>query len=285
MQGLKKLSVFDYVNYAIMLLLMLITFYPFWIQLVISISTKEAYFSSVFHLIPVSFSLDTYKYAFSEPMITRATAISVLVTVLGTSLSLLLTSMGAYPLSKKSLKGRNVIFFLIVITMFFDGGLIAWYILINSLGLSNTILAFFIPGAVSTYNLILMKNYYTKIPESLEESAKVDGYNDIRIFFLIILPSSKPIFATITLFYSVSFWNDFFTPMLFTTNNKLYPLSLVLRNLIVSSQNMHAKSLEFQISDMVRGAVIVISIVPIMLVYPFIQKHFVQGIMLGAVKE
>lgn len=267
-----------------MLLLALVTLYPFWMEIVISTSTKEAYFSSVFHLIPTSFSLDTYRYAFSDPMIVRATGISVTVTVAGTLLAMFLTTMGAYALSKSHLKGRNIVFTLIVITMFFDGGLIAWYILMRGLHLYNNILAFFVPGAVSTYNLILMKNYFTKVPVSLEEAAKVEGYNDFQILFRIVIPTSTPIIATIVLFYSVTFWNDYFNAMLLTSDNKLYPLSLVLRNLILSSQNIMAKSLEFQISDMIRAAVIIIGVAPIMVVYPFIQKYFVQGIMLGSVK-
>jgi putative aldouronate transport system permease protein len=153
------------------------------------------------------------------------------------------------------------------------------------LHLKDTILALFLPNAMSTFNLILMKNYFLSIPESLEESAKIDGASELRILLRIVLPVSKPIVATILLFYSVFFWNDWFCAMLFVSSGKLSPLSLVLRNLILSTTNFMAQGLQRQIPDMIRAAVIIISIVPIMAVYPLIQKYFVQGIMLGSVKE
>jgi putative aldouronate transport system permease protein len=153
------------------------------------------------------------------------------------------------------------------------------------LHLKDTILALFIPNAMSTFNLILMKNYFLSIPESLEESAKIDGAHELQILLRIVLPVSKPIVATILLFYSVFFWNDWFCAMLFVSSAKLSPLSLVLRNLILSTTNFMAQGLQRQIPDMIRAAVIIISIVPIMAVYPLIQKYFVQGIMLGSVKE
>ena len=148
----------------------------------------------------------------------------------------------------------------------------------------NSLLVLFVPNAINTFNLILMKNYFaTAVPQSLEDSAKIDGYNEIQILFLIVLPTSMPIVATIGLFYSVYFWNDWFFPMLFISDAKLYPLSMVMRNLVVSASSVFVPA--DVVPQMLKAAVIVISIVPIMLVYPFIQKHFVKGILLGAVKE
>lgn len=282
----KKFEAFDYFNYFLMVLISLITLYPFWYVLVISVSTQEAYYGDIYHLIPRSFSLDTYIYALTNPAIFHSFRISLVVTTAGTLMAMVLTSMGAYALSKEYLKGRKLFFRLIIFTMFFNGGLVPFYIVVSQvLRMRDTIFAFFVPMAINTYNLILMKNYFTTVPDSLEESAKIDGYNDILILFKIVIPVSKPIVATIALFYAVFFWNDFFMAMLFSSNDKIYPLSVVLRNFVLSTTNFMAQGLQRQVPDMIRAAVIIISIVPIMLVYPFIQKYFVQGIMLGSVKE
>jgi ABC-type sugar transport system, permease component len=281
----RRASAFDIVNYALMGALALVTIYPFWSQLVVSFSTEKAFYADAFHILPTSFSLKTYAYALSDPAIVRATLISAIVTACGTALSMAVTSMGAYALSKPQLAGRKLIFTLIVITIFFSGGTIPWFILVNLLGMKNTLFAFFVPNAINTFNLIMMKNFFTATPPSLEESAKIEGYDDFRIFLKIVLPISMPIVATISLFYAVYFWNDFYTPMLFVSTNKLYPLALVLRNMVLGGYNYMAKSVDVQQPEMVRSAVIVISILPIMMAYPFIQKYFVKGVMLGSIKE
>lgn len=280
----RRMEPFDVFNYLLLLLATLVTLYPFWYILVIATATERGFFADYYHIIPKSFTLASFQTALSRPLVYVAFFISVVVTTAGTALSLLLTSMGAYVLSKNDLPGRNFFFRLIIFTMFFSGGLVPLYILLTSMGMRNSLLVLFVPNAINTFNLILMKNYFaTSVPQSLEDSAKIDGYNEIQILFLIVLPTSMPIVATMGLFYAVFFWNDWFFPMLFISDAKLYPLSMVMRNLVVNASSIFVPS--DVVPQMLKAAVIVISIVPIMLVYPFIQKHFVKGIMLGAVKE
>ncbi|MGP4078748.1 carbohydrate ABC transporter permease [Pseudalkalibacillus sp. R45] len=281
----KKMHLFDYLNYAFLIFITLVTVYPFWYVLVISFSSQEGYYQSLYHIIPNSFSLETYKYALTNEQIFRSLGVSISVTVLGVFVSLVLTAMGAYVLSKQRLKGRKFFFLFMIFTMFFNGGIVPLYILVNSLELRDTILALVLPMAVNTFNLILMMNYFSSLPDSLEEAAKIDGCNDFQILFKIVLPSSKPIVMTIILFYAVFYWNDWFLAMLFISDQDLYPLSLFLRNMIISSQNFMSTGLALQVPEMLKSAVIVISVVPVLLFYPFVQKYFVQGIMLGSVKE
>lgn len=280
-----KLTIFDFINYIILIILALITIYPFWYVLVVSFSTQQAYYNDLYHIIPKSFSLETYQYVLSNKSIFRAFGISLFVTFAGLALSMVLTSLGAYALSKKDLKGRKIFFTMIIITMFFNGGLVPWYMTINYTGIGKSILAFFVPTAINTFNLILLKNYFSSIPDSLTESAEIDGANDLQILFKIAIPVSVPIMVTVALFYAVFFWNDWFAAMLFAKSQKMYPLPLLLRNMIMSSQNYMTVGLNRQLPDMVKATVIIVSITPIMLVYPFIQKYFIQGIMLGSIKE
>ena len=280
----QRMQPFDVFNYFLLLVATLVTLYPFWYILVVATATERGFFADYYHIIPKSFTLASFRTALSRPLVYVAFFVSVLVTTAGTALSLLLTSMGAYVLSKNDLPGRNFFFRLIIFTMFFSGGLIPLYILLTNLGMRNSLLVLFVPNAINTFNLILMKNYFaTSVPQSLEDSAKIDGYNEIQILFLIVLPTSMPIVATIGLFYSVYFWNDWFFPLLFISDAKLYPLSMVMRNLVVSATSVFVPI--DVVPEMLKAAVIAISIIPIVMVYPFIQKHFVKGILLGAVKE
>jgi putative aldouronate transport system permease protein len=281
----QKLHLFDYINYFVLAVITIITIYPFWYVLVISFSTQEGFYKDIYHIIPNSFSLETYQYALTNEQIFRSLGVSISVTVLGVLFSMLLTSMGAYVLSKTHLKGRKSLFIFMIFTMFFNGGIVPLYVLVNSLHMRDTILALIIPMAINTFNLILMMNYFASLPDSLEEAAKIDGCNDFQILFKVVLPSSKPIVMTILLFYAVFYWNEWFLAMLFISNQEIYPLSLFLRNMILSSQNYMSIGLSRQVPEMLKSAVIVISIVPVLLFYPFVQKHFVQGIMLGSVKE
>ena len=280
----RRAGIFDLFNYAFLLLFTLLTLYPFWYTLVVATSTQEGFFSSLFHVVPNSFSLESFSTALGMPTIYTSFGISVLVTVCGTVLSLFLTSMGAYVLAKGDLEGRNFMFRMIIFTMFFGGGLVPFYILLTQMGFRNNLLVLFVPSAMNTFNMILMKNYFaTTVPQSLEDSARIDGLNDFQILFRIVLPTSMPIVATISLFFAVSYWNNWFMAMLFISKSKLLPLSLVLRNLVLSARSMYVPP--SVVPQMVKASVIIISIVPIVMVYPFIQKHFVKGIMLGAVKE
>lgn len=283
----RKFSLADLIIYLFLTLFTLAIFVPIWNILVISISTEAVYMTDQYHLIPKSVSLNEYKRAFySIGGIARALSISVQVTALGTVLSMFLTSCGAYVLSKKNLPGRKVLFKILVFTMFFSGGLVPFYMLVQSLKITDTIFALILPVALSTYNLIIMKNYFSGLPESLEEAAKIDGYNDIQILFKIIIPISKPVFAAISLFYGVAYWNDYFLSTLFISSNDMFPLQIMLRQMII--QNLVLAQVGVQTSgsnmEQFKMACIIIGMLPVLAVYPFVQKYFTQGIMLGAVK-
>ena len=281
-----KMAPFDYINYFILGIFCFLTLYPFWYILIISFSTTKVYYSDWLHIIPKSFSLDAYKYNFQNNQVFLSFLTSVVVTVSGTIISILLTSMTAHFLAKKDIKGRNFIFILFIISMFIHGGLIPSYVLITKLGMRNTIFALFIPLSINNYFLILTKNYFSKMSPSLEESARLDGANELIILFRIIIPVAKPMIATIALYYAVQFWNDWFSPMLYLSNQKMYPLSLYLRGLIsAATSSIDTGDYTSGSPATIRAAVIIITITPIICVYPFLQKHFVKGIMLGAVKE
>lgn len=284
----KKFSLASFLIYTFLTFFALIILIPVWHIFVISTSSPTVYITDQYHLIPKSFSLAEYKRAFhSIGGIARALLISVETTVLGTALSMFLTCCGAYTLSKKDLPGRSILFRILVFTMFFSGGLVPFYILVRNLKLNDTILALTLPVAISTYNLIIMKNYFTGLPVSLEESAKIDGYNDIQILYKIIIPISKPVIAAISLFYAVGYWNDYFMATLFISSNKMFPLQIVFRQMII--QNMVLAQVGVQTvgsnPEQFKMACIIIGIIPVLCVYPFVQKYFTKGIMLGAVKE
>ncbi|MGG1513825.1 carbohydrate ABC transporter permease [Paenibacillus oryzisoli] len=284
----KRFSAADTLIYAMLAALALLVLIPLWRILVISFSSQEVYLTDTYHLIPKSFSLTEYKRAFgSLGGIVTALLRSVQITVLGTFISMILTSFGAYALSKRDLPGRAIIFRFIVFTMFFSGGLVPFYVLVRNLHLIDTIWALVLPTAISTYNLIIMKNYYASIPPSLEEAARIDGYNDIQILFKIIIPISLPVFAAVSLFYGVALWNDYFLATLFINTNKMFPLQVLLRQMII--QDMVTAEVGVMTSgsnmEQFKMACIVIGMIPVLAIYPFVQKYFTKGIMMGAVKE
>jgi putative aldouronate transport system permease protein len=266
--------------------------FPFYQTILMSFSTVLDRNSGVM-LYPRSVDFSSYRFIFHEGKVIRGLQISVLVTVLGTLVNMVLTTAGAYALSKKSLPGRNLIFTGIIITMFFSGGLIPFYLTIQSLHLQNNLLVLILPAAVNAFNLILMKNFFGTINPALEESAKIDGANDLSILVRIIIPVSLPIMATMVLFYSVDRWNEWWLAMLFINNINMHPLQLVLRDAIVNMSQMLNSTIGSQMAaktqtiyaDSVKSAMIVITALPILAVYPFVQKYFNAGITLGSVKE
>jgi putative aldouronate transport system permease protein len=284
----KRFTAFDAINYLLLALLSLATLYPFWYLLVVSISSKEGYYADPYHLVPKTFSLDSYAVAFQDPRFLRSFLVTIVVTLSGVAIGMFLTSMGGFVLSKRVLKGRRLLFNLILFTMFFDGGLVPYYILVTRiLHLRNTLAAFFVPTAINAYFLILMKNYFLTIPDSIEESARIDGASEFRTFWQIVIPISAPIFFTITLFYAVHYWNDFFQALLFANNPKQYPVALFLRDRISSASNFDSYVPDSRVSSPEKdvSTVLLLTILPIVVVYPFVQRYFVQGIMLGSIKE
>lgn len=280
----------DLIVHGVLLLLVVLTIIPFYYMLVLSLARFEDVAGGAFYLIPKHIDFASYALIFEDDTIPRAFLVSIVVTIVGTSVSMLVTTSAAYALSKKGLPGRNAIFTYIIITMFFSGGLIPSYLVMKDLGFVDSYLVMILPLSLNTFFLILMKNYFLTIPESLEESAKIDGANDILIMFRIVIPIAAPIMATISLFYAVAFWNDWFFPMLFLQDPDKYPLQLLLRKIVVEQEM--ANRLD-RVSVMfgrhyyrlsVQMATVAVATLPILLVYPFVQKYFARGIMIGAIK-
>ncbi|MBJ6361147.1 carbohydrate ABC transporter permease [Paenibacillus sp. GCM10012307] len=289
---MKRISISNIVISLVLGLLAVVAVFPFYQTLVLSFSTILDKKSAGVLIFPKSFDISAYRYIFLQGKVTNGLLISIVVTVLGTMVNMAVTTAGAYALSKKTMPGRNVIFTLVIFTMFFSGGLIPYYLTIQGLHLQNNLLVMILPTAVNAFYLILMKNFFSTISPALEESAKIDGANDLSILVRIVVPVSLPIMATITLFYAVDRWNEWWLPMLFINNTSLQPLQLVLRDAITNlSQTMNsttgsqlAAGVQNVYADSVKSAMIVVSAVPILLVYPFVQKYFNAGIMIGSVK-
>lgn len=265
---------------------------PFYNAALVSITPYPDYIRNPLLLFPVSFDFGAYELIFSDKIMFSAIGVSIFNATVGTVLAMLITTITGYALSKKSMPGRNILLTLIIFTMYFSGGLVPWYLVVRSLGLTNTLLAMIVPNALNTFYMILMKNYFNSIPASLEDSAKIDGANDIYILWRIVLPVSAPIIATISLFYAVDRWNDWWMAMLFINNEKMWPLPYILRKVAIESSldlgsnalNMARDRYANILPLTVQMATVMVTVVPIICVYPFIQKHFNKGIMLGSIK-
>lgn len=240
-----------------------------------------------FILIPRTFTLDAYRYILSTATIFRSLGVSIFVTVVGTFFSMVLTSFMAYSLSKKYLVGRRIINFIVVFTMLFSGGMIPGFILITKLGLIDSLWSLIIPSGISAYNMIIMRNFFQGIPDSLEESAKMDGCSDFGVFFKIILPLSLPSIATISLFYAVGYWNTYQSAILYINDSDKWPIQVLLRQIVIVSSGMEADSSSVDIvppAQSIKMAVITVATIPMLIVYPFVQKYFTKGAMVGSVK-
>ncbi|WP_438351191.1 carbohydrate ABC transporter permease [Paenibacillus sp. FA6] len=281
--------IFDSLNVLMMLFVIAISFYPMLYVFNSSISDPDQLLRSrSLMLLPEGFQLEAYKSVFNNPKIYKGYINTLIYVVAGTSVNLLMTSLAAYGLSRMDLMGRKTLMKLITFTMFFGGGMIPTFLMIQNLGLVDTRLAMIIPGAISTFYFLIMKTSFESIPMSLIESAKLDGANDFLILFRIVLPLSKPILAVMMLYYAVDHWNDYVGPMLYLRNQELYPIQIIMRDILISSstESMGAGAdTGFAIGENIKYATIIISTLPIMVVYPFIQRFFVQGALIGAVKQ
>lgn len=238
---------------------------------------------------PLGFSLETYEAVFSNPMILLGYRNTLFIVIVGVALNLLLTSFAAYALSRKTLQYRKQLTLLIVFTMFFSGGLIPFYLLVRGLGITDTLWALILPTAISAFNLIIMRTSFEAVPDALEESAKIDGANDFGILFRIFLPLCKPVLAVVGLYYGVSHWNSWFNAMIFLQDRSLYPLQLILREiLIIGDANSMAEGASQDeiiiLGETLKYATIMVATLPIFLVYPLLQKYFVKGALIGAIK-
>ncbi|MBA2943715.1 carbohydrate ABC transporter permease [Paenibacillus sp. CGMCC 1.16610] len=281
---------FGYFNMLLMLVLCAVTLYPF---LYVAFASLSDATSLLQHrgimLKPAGFDLGAYKAVFENPMIMKGYQNTLIYVVLGTTINLLMTSIGAYVLSRPNLYFKNIIMFFIVVTMVFHGGLIPSYLLVNSLGMMNTMWAILIPGAINTFNMIIMRTSFQGIPVSLEESARMDGANDWVILFRIVIPLSMPVIAVMILWYAVGHWNSYFNALVYLRNREAYPLQLVLREILISNNtdSMMAGGGDdkYAIGETIKYAAIMVSTLPIICLYPFLQKYFVQGVLIGAIKE
>ncbi|CAM3845287.1 carbohydrate ABC transporter permease [Marinicrinis lubricantis] len=280
---------FDGFNYLLLTLVIVVSAYPMLYILNSSISDPtEMLRNRSFMLWPEGFTLEAYKYVLTNPKIYTGYMNTLFYVVVGTSFNLLMTSLAAYALSRPDLYVRKLLMKIIVFTMFFSGGMIPTFLLIQNLGLINDRLALILPVAINTFYLIIMKTSFEGIPNELVESAKLDGANDFTILFRIILPVSKAILAVLTLYYAVDHWNDYMGPLLYLREQNLYPIQIVLRDILLSNSTEAmggGVDTGFALGENIKYATIIISTLPIVMVYPFIQKYFVQGALLGAVKQ
>ncbi len=289
-----KEAVSDRILYIITIIIMLaafiVTLYPFLYVLSMSLSDQGAVLRQEVWLFPKGLNLHSYEKVFADPAIWTAYGNTLFYTIAGTILNVFMTCMMAYPLSRKQFWGRNTISMLVVFTMLFSGGMIPNFLLIKNLGLYNTRWALILPGAISAYNLFLARTYFSGLPDSLVESASIDGATEATILRKIIVPLSMPIIAVLTLFYAVGHWNSYFNALLYIPDIKKQPLQMFLVKLLVLEQDLMAEggadALELTLQAMqTKYATIIVVILPILCVYPFLQKYFTQGVMIGAIKE
>ena len=280
--------VFQGVNGVILTLVVLITLYPFVNIVARSFSGEKEIRAGDVTLWPKGFNLTTYEIVFSDAMFWRNYGNTVLYTVVATAVAMVLTTCYAYVLSKHHLKGRGALVGIAVFTMFFSGGLIPHYVLITSLGLKNSVWAIALPNAISVFNLLVMKAFFESLPTELEEAAEIDGLSTYGTLLRIVLPLSKAVIATMVLFYSVSYWNSWFQAFLYMDRAELMPVTVYLRNLIAGATgatNAGATTEQgSQVAANIQAVTIVLTSLPILCVYPFVQRYFVSGVMLGAVK-
>ncbi|MEJ3746166.1 carbohydrate ABC transporter permease [Actinomycetes bacterium KLBMP 9797] len=281
--------IFQIVNAIVLTGVVVVTLYPFLNIVARSLSDQAYIISGQVNLWPRGFNLTAYEHVMSDSMFWTNYRNTIVYTTVSTFISIVLTTCYAYVLSKKDLKGRGFLVGIAVFTMFFTGGLIPNYILVTSLGLKNSIWAIALPNAINVFNLLVMKAFFESLPTELEEAAAVDGLNTYGILLRIVLPLSKAILATMVLFYAVSFWNSWFSAFLYMDRLDLFPVTVYLRNLIAGATGTEfagaiAESDEVQVDATIKAVTIVLTTLPILVVYPFIQRYFVSGITLGAVK-
>lgn len=284
-------KVFDVVVFSIMCIVIVITIYLFLYVLGMSVSKPANIGDGIIWLLPKEFSFESYTRLFSDPQLWVAYGNTLWYVVFGTIINVFMTIIAAYPLAQRRFFLRKQLMLLMIITMYFSGGIIPLYLLINKLGLYNTRWVMIIPNAIAVMYVIIARTFLeTNIPDSLYESARIEGANDLTILGKIVIPLSKPIIAVLTLFYAVGQWNSYFTALIYLPSRKLQPLQLYLVNIVIKNQDLAlgdmAAGAERSIMMMqIKYSVIIVAMLPIIMVYPFVQKYFVKGVMIGAIKE
>jgi multiple sugar transport system permease protein/putative aldouronate transport system permease protein len=288
----KRDQLFTVLNYSILSVFLITILYPLIYIASASISSSEAVISGRVWLWPIDPTLVGYEAVFKHKLIVSGFLNSFYYTVFGTLINVILTILAAYPLSRKDFYGKNMFMFLFVFTMMFSGGLIPTYLLVRDLGMLNTIWSMLLPGALGVWNMIIARTYFqTTIPDELLEASQLDGCTDFQFVWKIVLPLSGPIIAVITLFYAVGHWNSFFNALIYLKSQKLFPLQLVLRDILVQNDvdlNMLVDVQEAAkregLRELLKYSLIIVATAPLMIVYPFVQKYFVKGIMIGSLK-
>ncbi|QAY59078.1 carbohydrate ABC transporter permease [Microbacterium protaetiae] len=279
--------VFTVVNVVVLTAFALVCLLPFVNVLASSLATPGELATRPFVLWPRTFSLEAYRYILSTPTIFRALGVSTIVTVGGTLVSLILTAFMAYALSKRHLKGRRVINFLVVFTMLFSGGMIPTFIVVKSLGMIDSLWSLIIPVAINAFNFVIMRSFFQGIPDSLEEAARIDGCSELGVFWRIVLPLSLASIATIGLFYAVYYWNTYQSAILYINSSEKWPIQVLLRQIVIVASGLNADESAVEVvppAQSVRMAVIFVATMPMLLVYPFVQRFFVKGALVGSVK-
>lgn len=279
---------FDVSNYAFLALFAALMLLPLLYVVAGSFTSDAELALRKVVLIPTEPTLDSYRYILSSGIIFTSLLNSIWITLVATLVNMLSTALMAYPLSRRSLRGRSLLMRMVIFTMLFQGGMIPGYLLVKELGLLNSYWSLWLPGAIAAFNLILMKNFFQELPAGLEESAKIDGCNDLQILFRIALPLSMPSLAALTLFYAVGNWNSYFSALMYISDPLKWPIQVWLRQIVILSQagfDMNAATQGFtQPPETTKLAVICVATIPILCVYPFLQKYFAKGVLLGSVK-
>ena len=280
--------IFDCINYTVLLVIGILTVIPFIHVIAASFTSPEALVKHDFILIPDKPTLEAYKYIFSTDTVTRSILVSVFVTIMGTLLNISMTALMAYPLAHKRIYGHKILMLMVTFTLVFSGGMIPTYLVVQNLGLMNTFSGALLPSAIGAFNLIIFKSFFQNIPSELVESARIDGCTEFRILAGIVLPLSIPLLATFTVIFAVGHWNSWFNYVLYINDPEKMPVQVVLRTMVSTSNSQIGDTLAFEDytppQQIIRMCVIAIATVPILVVYPFVQKHFTKGMLLGSVK-
>lgn len=289
-EGGASRKAFNVFNYVFLFLLMLVCLYPLYLQVIISISHGLEVMKGGITLLPRNITFDTYKTLVRGELFMYMKN-TVVYTVLGTFVNLVMSCLCAYPLSRRTFSGRKLFTAMVTVTLFFSGGMIPLYLTVKQYGLMDSMWSLILPGAISTYNMIIIRTAFQSIPDSLIESAQLDGANDLIILYKIVVPLSKATLATMLLFYAVSHWNAYFDAMLYINSKEKYPLQIMLRNMLIGglfneeTAIAGANAEAFAVTDAtLRAATIIVTTLPILVVYPFVQRYFVKGVMIGSVK-
>lgn len=285
--SLRNISLFGIINTLILTCLAIITVYPVVYITAVSLSATSEVVQGNITLFPKGFNLDAYAQVLNDDRVPRAYLNTIYYTALGTAINLLLTAVAAYPLARKNFFGRKFFLLAIIMTMFLNPGIIPNYLIVSELGLLDSVWALVLPNAIWTFELLILKSFYENMSESLREAAVVDGASEYRILFQIVLPLSKPALASIGLFYFMGHWNSFFIPLIYLNDANMYPLQVVLRDMLIFSENGSNPSLvdaSALAPQAMKNATIVLSMIPVLLIYPFAQKYFAKGVMLGSEK-